>query len=135
MSEVFSLQLAAFAKKAGANADLVIRKVELEVGKSLVEKSPVKSGRFKANWQHGVGESNDTTTEALDPTGEQTIAALSASIASAPASGQVLYITNSLPYAIPLENGHSKQAPAGMAGLTVVEYQSFVDAAVGGLPK
>lgn len=135
MSELFSLQLATFAKKAGANADLVVRKVVLDVGKSVVEKSPVDTGRFRANWQHSVGESNDATSEAVDPSGSATIATLGASIAATPAAGQTHYLTNSLPYAIPLENGHSKQAPAGMVGITVVEYQSFVDSAVAGLPK
>lgn len=135
VSDIFSLQLAAFAKKAGANADLVVRKVVLGVGKSVVEKSPVDTGRFRANWQHSVGEIDDSTSENVDPSGSAAVAGIAASIDEQPASGVVHYLTNSLPYAIPLENGHSKQAPQGMTHLTVVEYQRFVDEAVAGLSK
>jgi hypothetical protein len=45
------------------------------------------------------------------------------------AAGKVHYITNNLPYAWRLEHGHSKQAPAGMVGLTVVEFAGIVDKA------
>lgn len=33
------------------------------------------------------------------------------------------YITNNLPYIVPLENGHSGQAPQGMVAITVAEYR------------
>ena len=46
------------------------------------------------------------------------------------ASGKLHYIVNNLPYSIALENGHSGQAPQGMVGLTVTEYQTIVQRAV-----
>ncbi|CFO10931.1 Uncharacterised protein [Bordetella pertussis] len=39
------------------------------------------------------------------------------------------YLSNSLPYAVPLENGWSKQAPQGMAKLTAQEFQRYVSQA------
>jgi hypothetical protein len=33
--------------------------------------------------------------------------------------GSVTYMTNNLPYAIPIEYGHSKQSPAGMVRINV----------------
>ena len=41
-------------------------------------------------------------------------------------AGDVIYLTNNLPYAVPLEEGYSKQAPAGMVALTVQDFQSVV---------
>jgi hypothetical protein len=37
----FALDIQKFAQKCGANADLVTRKVVLDIGRSLVEKTPV----------------------------------------------------------------------------------------------
>ena len=44
-------------------------------------------------------------------------------------AGQVAFIVNNLPYAIPLEYGHSTQAPNGMVRITVERFQQIVDAA------
>lgn len=131
----FTLQLSAFAAKAKGNADAVVRKVVLDVGRSVVEKSPVDTGRFRANWQHSVAEINEATSAAVDPGGEATIGLLAASIGSLPGTGEIHYLTNSLPYAVRLENGYSKQAPAGMVAVTVIDYQQFVDRAVASLPQ
>jgi len=38
-----------------------------------------------------------------------------------------------VPYARALEEGHSRQAPQGVVGLTVIQYQRIVDDAVAGL--
>ena len=40
--------------------------------------------------------------------------------------GQMAYIINNLPYAIPLEFGHSTQAPGGMVRVTVARFQRIV---------
>ena len=83
------------------------------------------TGRFKANWNVSYGAPNTTT---------------SASTASARATaevrksltlpvGGVVYLTNSLPYALRLEYGWSKQAPTGMVRLTATEWRAKVAAA------
>lgn len=74
-------------------------------------------GRFRANWQFGIGGANESTTESADAGGEATKAKLEASIDAASIGG-VWYVTNSLPYAKRLEYGWSKQAPGGMVRLT-----------------
>lgn len=86
-------------------------------------------GRFRANWQYGRGAANTGTSEEVDASGQVSINRFVEGSGEKPA-GHVHYITNSLPYAIPLENGHSsKQAPQGMVGLTVLEFQPIVKAA------
>jgi len=50
-------------------------------------------------------------------------------------AGQVIYLVNNLPYAIPLEYGHSSQAPGGMVRLTVQKWRPIVDAVARELSK
>jgi hypothetical protein len=139
----FALDLKAFAEKTSAKANAVVRKVVIDVGTSLVMKSPVGDptywkgsappgyvgGRFRANWQYGLGSIDKTTTERVDASGQTTISAIVGTV-KPDAAGEIHYITNSLPYAMALEEGHSwRQAPNGMVNLTVLEFQPIVDAA------
>lgn len=143
----FKVSLAKFAEKAKGNADKVVRKVVLEMGTSLVMKSPVGDGkfwinpppkgyvggRFRANWQLGVGAIDYSTTLKTDADGAATVGNLFAKIADEPAE-QVFYLTNSLPYAQRLEDGWShRQAPNGMVAITVLQFRQFVSEAVRGL--
>lgn len=138
----FALDLRKFADKTDARVNALVRKIVIDVGTSVVLKSPVgdakywKSpppkgyvgGRFRANWQYGLGAIDRTTTMKTDASGASTISAIVGKVDDTPA-GQVHYITNSLPYSDRLENGWSRQAPNGMVNLTVLEFQPIVDAA------
>jgi hypothetical protein len=135
----FALDLAAFMDKAGGNAEIAKRKIAIEVARSLIEMSPVDTGRFRANWQVGIGKIDETTTEETDKVGGSTLARLTEEIGSpiGPSKSRstylqdsVIFITNNLPYAQALEDGHSKQAPNGMVKITVARFQEFVDRAV-----
>lgn len=86
-------------------------------------------GRFRANWQIGIASPNTATTDLIDPAGGATIGRLT-SVAAAVHAGGVIYITNSLPYAIPLERGHSKQAPQGMVRLTMIDLPAALEASL-----
>lgn len=125
----FSLAIAAWCEKSADRADLVLRKVALDIGARVVLRSPVDTGRFRANWQYGVSGPNTATLVAADKSGQSSIARIAAGVATA-RLGDVIYISNALPYALRLETGWSKQAPAGMVGLTVTEFQSAIDRAV-----
>lgn len=125
MAQSFSLNIKAWCDKAKDRADLVVRKVALDVGSRVVMRSPVDTGRFRANWQYGVGQPNPTVTETFDKDGSAAIARITAGSATAKL-GDVIYVSNSLPYALRLEAGWSQQAPAGMVGLTVQEFQAAV---------
>jgi hypothetical protein len=128
----FGEQLYQFARKTNLRAETVFRKCGLSIAASLIQKSPVDTGRFRANWMLGIGSENTAVMEITDPDGNQTLQTITAQINEVKI-GNVIYITNSLPYAIPLEFGWSKQAPNGMVRLTVAEWQSHVGKAVQGL--
>lgn len=82
-------------------------------------------GRFRANWQVGVGAMDRTTSEDIDPSGAMS---LGRAAAKAPGmrAGQVIVISNSLPYALRLETGWSKQAPAGVVRVTMADMPAIM---------
>jgi len=128
MDNTFSIQVGNWAAKTKEKMHTVVRKVVLDISTRLVERSPVKTGRFRANWQYAYSGAPRYHTEDVDPSGQATISRIAALIGSDPA-GRVHTIVNNLPYAIPLEQGWSKQAPYGMVGLTVLEFEAIVDGA------
>jgi hypothetical protein len=66
----------------------------------------------------------------VDRTGTVSIQNIVRGVREEGAAGKVHFLTNNLPYALRLEYGWSKQAPHGMVGVTVKEYQQIVDKAV-----
>lgn len=100
----------------------------LQAGKGYV------GGRFRGNWQFGVGTLNATTTETTDAQGDATLAKIDAAVAGVKAGG-VCWVTNSLPYAHRLENGWSKQAPIGMTRVTFAELPTQLQRYLQSLPR
>lgn len=125
----FALDLAKFAEKAGKRADVAVGEIVANIAAAVDARSPVDTGRFRANWNYGLGAPDLSVSMATDPTGAKTIGRIVAKIPTE-AAGKVHFISNSLPYAQRLENGWSKQAPAGIVSRTVVEFQKFADEAV-----
>ena len=145
--ETFALSLKAFAEKAKANVGVVVRKTSIDLLTATVLRTPVGNpdlwknkppkgyvgGRLRANWNVSLVTPDTTTTDAIDKTGGETIARGSA-IAGEADGIKDIWIMNSLPYAIPIEYGHSGvQAPAGMVRISVAEFQAFVDQAAASL--
>ena len=115
-----------FTKPAfGELDDQATRKIALELLRSLVLKSPVDTGRFRANWVISEG-SIDFDIDALPDTGVIVIGKI---VLDGLHVDETIYITNSLPYGPKLENW-SKQAPSGMVRLTVAELPQTVRVAV-----
>lgn len=115
---------ASFAKrivKAKAKPELFIKKLLVDIDGSLVAKSPVDTGRFRANWMIGNGAIDSQTFERFDAPNN------AIRINTININGQIIYITNSLPYARRLENGYSQQAPAGFVRITLAEVNSMAN--------
>lgn len=128
----FSIDLARFAEKTGGRIDTVLQVSVLKIFSSVVLKSPVDTGRFRANWNIGSGVSDKSTSVTTDRNGTSTISAALVK-AKAYKAGPTVFITNALPYAQRLEYGYSKQAPGGMVRITVAEFKDYVRDAVRGL--
>lgn len=139
----FALDIQKFIEKCGANSDLVVRKTVLDIGKSLVEKTPVGDaeywahpappgyvgGHARANWTHSVGTRVVQEIAGVDPSGEKTNERIAASV-PVKAAGMVHFIQNSVPYIQRLEDGHSHQAPNGFIELTKIEFQNYIQKAL-----
>lgn len=113
-------QLAEIAEKAGAKLEAVVRKTVIEMGSQMVDISPVDTGRFKGNWFYNA---RGQTTEQTDPSGRSSIARITQGALNW-TPGEVMMVSNSLPYAYRLENGWSKQAPAGFVRVTVENFSA-----------
>jgi hypothetical protein len=139
----FALDLKSFAEKTKAKADLAVGSIVVRVAQELDRRSPVGDavywknpapkgyvgGRFRGNWQLGVGTIPGGETGLIDPSGAQAQGRIIASIPEK-ASGQVYYLMNNVPYARRIEEGWSRQAPQGLVGLTTIMFQRIVDEAV-----
>lgn len=144
----FAQDIQKFAQHCIDNADLVVRKTVLDVGKSLVERTPVGNpelwqnpdnkpdgyvgGHARANWSHSIGALVNQEFKEIDATGGASIDRIVGSV-PVKAAGKVHYIQNSLPYMQALEDGHSTQAPAGIVAVTEVEFHDYVEKAIGEL--
>lgn len=117
----FTLDLSRICAKAKGNTEMVVRKVMIETFTKVVLKSPVDTGRFRANWNCAVNNYDPATSEATDKGGRSSISKITTKVAATRIDGSPVYLTNSLPYAKRLEEGYSKQAPSGMVKLSLLE--------------
>lgn len=132
-NDEFRRKFAAFVERAKGNQEQVVRKVALDLLSSLVLKSPVDTGRFRGNWQVQYNLT-PRTLDLLDRSGAATMATARLDLSHMQV-GETAYLVNHLPYAVPLEYGHSRQAPAGMVRITLAEFDQYLTRAVGELKK
>ncbi|HEP9015960.1 HK97 gp10 family phage protein [Pseudomonas aeruginosa] len=90
-----------------------VRVIALAMLNEIVLRSPVDTGRFRGNNIVSVGAPVYTSSTNVDPTGSETIQQGVRVMTGLEPFTQV-FIQNNLPYAVPLEDGHSQQAPAGI---------------------
>ncbi|MCE0850550.1 HK97 gp10 family phage protein [Pseudomonas asiatica] len=90
-----------------------VRVIALAMLNEIVLRSPVDTGRFRGNNIVSVGAPVYTSSANVDPTGSETIQQGVRVMTGLEPYTQV-FIQNNLPYAVPLEDGHSQQAPAGI---------------------
>ena len=89
-----------------------------DVLEGVVLRTPVRSGRARANWRVGLARPPEGVLDAADPDGRAAIARGVAAIARA-RPFETIWITNNLPYIGMLEHGSSNQAPRGIVAATL----------------
>ena len=89
-------------------------------------RTPVDTGRFRANWNVSLTKPDLTTTQSTN----QSRGASEAAKALKFSAGGVVYMANGLPYAVRLEHGWSNQAPTGMVKVSIVEFEKQLRAAL-----
>ena len=114
----FNADLELFAKAAGIELEQAVRTIAIDAHNRVTTKTPVRTGRARGNWNVKAGSPDLTINESV--AGSQT-----PSLKKGDGNGPI-YITNSLPYIQKLEDGHSKQAPAGMVLTTIAELDAGI---------
>ena len=100
----------------------LLRVVVLDVDTRCKLESPVDTGRFRVSWQ--VGE-NAALGGQMPEGNYPNMPALTRLNYNKETLGNVYSVHNNLPYAEPLANGTSGQAPAGWVQLIAKDAQSY----------
>jgi len=110
----FTLNLKGYSKTVGANSVNTVRKAAKAVLERVVRYTPVKTGAARSNWLVRLDRSPTHTVLPIDKTGDGAIAKGNAKIDNYRfTEHRGIFIKNNLPYIEDLNNGSSKQAPAG----------------------
>ena len=121
----FATDLERLADVLEQNVGLVIQHTAFRLFKGIVENSPVKTGRFRSNWQIGVGGTPPQIPEdAPIRSDEGTIIAEELRKVNPDNPFHLYVIFNGLPYAQRLEDGWSSQQPNGMVGITLAAVEA-----------
>lgn len=107
----------------------------LRAGRKLNDGMDIKApagytgGRFRGNWQVSFNQPAEGETGRIDKSGNITVSIGNLMIERFKVGMTAVYFCNNVPYAYPLEFGHSKQAPGGMVRITAAEFQRFFEEA------
>jgi hypothetical protein len=117
---------------ANQQLEKLLRVAVLETDSRLKQESPVDTGRFRASWQVGEnaapgGQNSSGDYDKIPP--------LSRIGYQQERMGNVYSVHNNLPYAEPLANGSSKQAPAGWVQGLAKDLQDFIRRAGGDIGR
>lgn len=122
---------AVYASPASAQGATKPRLLKNAQGVNPVGKGYI-GGRFRANWQIGMGKMPDDVIDDVDPSGSGSVAKMQAAVSSYKI-GEVekIYFVNNLPYGPKLEyEGHSSQAPSGMVRISCIQFEEAMNKAV-----
>lgn len=106
------------------------KKARLVDGMDIKAPPGYTGGRFRGNWQVSFDAPTTDETGRVDKTGDLTKAAGNYTLSLFKVGMKAIYFCNNVPYAYPLEMGHSTQAPGGMVRITAAEFQRFFEEAV-----
>jgi hypothetical protein len=108
---------------ASQQMEKLLRVAVLETDSRLKQASPVDTGRFRVSWQVGENAAPGGEKPAGTYSGTPQIERIGYQQEKL---GNVYSVHNNLPYAEPLANGSSKQAPAGWVQGIAKDIQGFV---------
>ena len=118
----FESQLNAFVSGTEKKIERTVRAVKLELFRSVILDTPVDTGRARGNWQATL---NSPATEEIE--NESMSVALAGVAANLGKVNDVSFLANNLPYIEELEDGSSKQAPAGMVRRNMARVQRLIN--------
>lgn len=137
----FKSDISKFTKKVEKNANNVFKATALQIFGRIIKMSPVGNpsiwkfpsasnyvgGRFRNNWNTNIGSPDLSANRNASASGKASTSEMRSESVKVKI-GDVIYMTNNLPYAERLENGWSSQAPIGMVKTTIARYKKVVAA-------
>lgn len=124
----FSTQITQFAEQTALSISDTRKAIILELFSSVINDTPVDTGRARGEWLTSAGAPLGALADRLDKTG---LEAVSDILAAIPKEGDItMYLTNNLPYIVPLEYGHSDQAPSGMVRKNIARLEQIISEAI-----
>lgn len=113
----FTLPLDELVEKAhkefNVDKEAILRKLALDLYAEIIKRTPVDTGRARANWNLSVKAPNYQTSQRT--TIPSTVSITAHDVKGLP----VVFIANGLPYVRELEYGKSDQAPNGFIRLSL----------------
>ena len=125
--KAFQRRIRVLSKITLGNVEKRVRKAALAADQVAVLATPVDTGRARANWRVGIGTNPaGYDDEATDKSGSSTIAEGQGVIERWKSGQGSIFISNNVPYIIPLDEGSSAQAPSGMSAAAVQAARKFL---------
>lgn len=124
----FAKSLNKFGDYVPDSFEKIIRKACIDLYRMIVERTPVETGRAKVNWMISTTKSDSTLSAGEDGLSANEIKSIiEAEIRdfSFDIQDDQVIIYNNLEYIPDLENGTSKQAPAGMVAISLAEFTNY----------
>jgi hypothetical protein len=118
-----TIRVADIGDYASQQMEKLLRVAVLETDSRLKQASPVDTGRFRVSWQVGENAAPGGEKPAGTYSGIPQIDRIGYQQEKL---GNIYSVHNNLPYAEPLANGSSKQAPAGWVQGIAKDIQGFV---------
>ncbi len=121
----FDRALKRFMKKVEMAPGTIAKRIALELFTSIVQMTPVDTGRARASWTIAVGEPN-RSIKPVGIYGDALAESVSIAVSTLALYGRnpkerllSIWISNNLPYIVELEHGSSRKAPRGMVAVSL----------------
>lgn len=124
----FSRDLQRFRERTMEKYSTVKRLSAFDLFSAIVLETPVDKGVLRNNWFASIGTGSTETTDTGDKSGASTVQKIR-SILEGTDLVKDVFLTNNLPYAVPIEfDGISGKAPEGMVRVNVLRWNQIVRA-------
>lgn len=132
----FSKQLRELSKYVEDGVEEIIKKSTFDLFEMIVARTPVDTGAAASNWKIGITDTSEADYQNTNPVGNlqrQRQLFFTQKITN------IIWIVNNLSYISVLEEGRgvrdgkmrgSTQAPQGIVGISLVEFNEFLKAAI-----
>lgn len=123
--DAFARRMAIRSKVFAKGVEKKIKRAAVAADTALVTTTPRDTGRAKGNWVASIGQPQEIVFHEDDfPSDAEAQSDAQSVISSWKLGRGPIFITNSLPYIIPLNEGSSAQAPNGMTDAAIQAAQA-----------